>query len=49
MDDYRSRISGPLLDRIDLRVEEPVLTYAEIASAAAGEGTDGAYEMGKQA
>lgn len=39
MDAYRSRISGPLLDRIDLHVEVPALMYAEIASAPAGEGT----------
>ena len=39
MDEYRSRISGPLLDRIDLHVEVPALTYGEIASAPLGEGT----------
>lgn len=36
---YRSRISGPLLDRIDLHVEVPALSYEEIASAPTGEGT----------
>jgi magnesium chelatase family protein len=40
VDAYRSRISGPLLDRIDLHVEVPALSYAEIASAPAGEGTE---------
>ena len=39
MDAYRSRISGPLLDRIDLHVEVPALAYDEIASAPTGEGT----------
>jgi len=33
VDAYRSRISGPLLDRIDLHVEVPALWYEEIASA----------------
>ena len=39
VDEYRSRISGPLLDRIDLHVEVPALAYEEIASVPAGEGT----------
>ena len=34
---YRSRLSGPLLDRIDLHLEVPRLTYAEISANAAGE------------
>ena len=33
MERYRGRISGPLLDRIDLHVEVPSLTYEEITSA----------------
>jgi magnesium chelatase family protein len=37
VDAYRSRISGPLLDRIDLHVEVPSLTYEEIASPPMGE------------
>ena len=36
---YRSRISGPLLDRIDLHVEVPALTYEELAAAPIGEST----------
>jgi len=34
---YRARLSGPLLDRIDLRIEVPALAHEEILSAAAGE------------
>jgi magnesium chelatase family protein len=34
---YRQRISGPLLDRIDLHVEVPVVEYRELATASSGE------------
>jgi magnesium chelatase family protein len=34
---YLAKISGPLLDRIDLQVEVPALTPDEISSTAAGE------------
>jgi magnesium chelatase family protein len=34
---YRSRISGPLLDRIDLRVEMSALSEADLFSAKSGE------------
>ncbi|HXG50826.1 MAG TPA: ATP-binding protein [candidate division Zixibacteria bacterium] len=34
---YRSRVSGPLLDRIDIQVEVPTLRYQELASRGAGE------------
>jgi magnesium chelatase family protein len=34
---YRSRISGPLLDRIDLHVEAPSLPVAQMQTAAPGE------------
>lgn len=34
---YRSRVSGPLMDRIDLHVEVPAVTFREIASDAPGE------------
>jgi len=34
---YRSKVSGPLLDRIDIQVEVPTLRYQELASRDAGE------------
>jgi magnesium chelatase family protein len=34
---YRSRISGPLLDRIDLKLEMPRVNHAELRSSEAGE------------
>jgi magnesium chelatase family protein len=34
---YLGRISGPLLDRIDLHVEVPAVPFQKIASAQAGE------------
>jgi magnesium chelatase family protein len=34
---YRSRISGPLLDRIDLHVEVPTMSESELADAPASE------------
>lgn len=37
MHKYRSRISGPLLDRIDMHVEVPALNYKELASTDSGE------------
>src|SRR5499427_9512019 len=36
---YRGRISGPLLDRIDIRIEVPTLREEELTSAARGEGS----------
>jgi len=36
---YRSRISGPLLDRIDLHVEVPALRYRELAGEDPQEGS----------
>ena len=37
---YRSKVSGPLLDRIDIQVEVPGLRYQELASKDAGENSD---------
>jgi magnesium chelatase family protein len=34
---YRARLSGPLLDRIDLQVEVPALPYRDLAAATPGE------------
>jgi magnesium chelatase family protein len=34
---YRSRISGPLLDRIDIHVEVPAVNFKEISSGRSGE------------
>ena len=34
---YRARISGPLLDRIDLHVEAPALSFAELRNDVSGE------------
>ncbi|NLW08675.1 MAG: YifB family Mg chelatase-like AAA ATPase [Firmicutes bacterium] len=34
---YRARVSGPLLDRIDLRIETPRLSHREILAEGAGE------------
>jgi magnesium chelatase family protein len=36
---YRSRLSGPLLDRIDMHVEVPAVPYGELTAAAPGEPT----------
>ena len=37
IENYRQRISGPLLDRIDLHVEVPIVNYQELSSKAKGE------------
>jgi len=36
IESYRQRISGPLLDRIDLHVEVPLVDYRELSSASPG-------------
>src|SRR5580693_4092525 len=41
---YRNRISGPLLDRIDIQVEVPAVEYREIASKEQGETSDAVRE-----
>ncbi len=37
---YRQRISGPLLDRIDLHVEVPGIEYSDLASVEPGEASE---------
>ena len=37
MQRYRARISGPLLDRIDIQVEVPAVRYKELADRTSGE------------
>ena len=34
---YRNRISGPLLDRIDIHIEVPTIRYQELTTVGAGE------------
>ena len=37
---YAGRVSGPLLDRIDIHVEMPRVPYQELSRIAVGEGSD---------
>jgi magnesium chelatase family protein len=37
---YRNRISGPLLDRIDIHVDVPPVEYRQLVSRNAGESSD---------
>lgn len=37
---YRSRISGPILDRIDLHVEVPAVRYEDLKGSSAGESSE---------
>lgn len=46
---YRQRISGPLLDRIDLHIEVPAVEYRDIASTKAEEGSAAIRERVMQA
>ena len=41
---YRSRLSGPLLDRIDLQLEVTSVPYRELAAAGAGEPSEAVRE-----
>jgi magnesium chelatase family protein len=38
---YQSRLSGPLLDRIDMHLEVPALAFQEMSAMKAGESSDG--------
>ena len=46
---YRSRLSGPLLDRIDLHVDVPALDEESLASAAPGEASAAVRERASRA
>ena len=46
---YMSKISGPLLDRIDIHVEVPALSYDELAAKTPGEGSEAMREKVKAA
>ena len=37
---YRSRISGPLMDRIDIHIEVPAVRYRDLTGEASGEGSE---------
>jgi magnesium chelatase family protein len=41
---YRNRISGPLLDRIDIHIEVPTISYQDLSSLARGEGSSSIQE-----
>jgi magnesium chelatase family protein len=38
VDDYQARISGPLLDRIDIRIDVPAVSAADLIMPGSGEG-----------
>jgi len=46
---YESRLSGPLLDRIDMHLEVPSVSYQEISSVACGESSAAIKERVEQA
>lgn len=46
---YHARMSGPLLDRIDIHVEVPAVKYQELTRGAAGEASSAVRERVEQA
>jgi magnesium chelatase family protein len=46
---YRNKISGPLLDRIDIHVEVPAVKYKEMAGEATGEPSEKIRDRVEQA
>ncbi|MFH1941204.1 MAG: YifB family Mg chelatase-like AAA ATPase [bacterium] len=46
---YRSKISGPLLDRIDIHVEVPAVRYKDLSSKVSGEASEAIRERVKKA
>lgn len=46
---YRQRISGPLLDRIDLHVDVPAVDYKELRSESGGESSEAIRERVEEA
>jgi len=46
---YRSRVSGPLIERIDIQIEVPGLRYQELASKDSGESSNVIRERVNQA
>ena len=42
--DYLEKISGPMLDRIDIQVEMPALSFGELSESTGGEGSDAIRE-----
>ena len=46
---YRQRLSGPLLDRLDIRLSVPRLTRAELVGASGGEGSDSVRQRVEEA
>ena len=45
IENYRQRISGPLLDRIDLHVEVPIVEFRELSSTHQGESSATIHEL----
>ena len=49
IDQYRSKLSGPLVDRIDLRLTVPRLTKSELLGETPGEPSDAVRERAEEA